>query len=64
MDLKHQAAEDLAQMGAWSEDSLGYAREHGQRQLVWLLEAARGKVELEDALLALPSEEHLRQKST
>ena len=45
MDLKHKAAEDLAQVRAWSEDSLGYAREHGQRQLVWLLEAARGKVE-------------------
>ena len=34
MDLKHKAAEDLAQVRAWSEDSLGYAREHGQRQLV------------------------------
>ena len=59
MDLKHKAAEDLAQVRAWSEDSLGYAREHGQRQLVWQLEAVRGEVELEDALLALPSGEHL-----
>ena len=59
MDLKHKAAEDLAQVRAWSEDSLGYAREHGQRQLVWQLEAVRDGVELEDALLALPSGEHL-----
>ena len=61
MDLKHKAAEELAKMGAWSQDSLGYAREHGQRQLVWLLETVRGEVELEDALLALPSGEHLRR---
>jgi hypothetical protein len=60
VDLKHKAAEELAKMGAWSQDSLGYAREHGQRQLVWLLETVRGEVELEDALLALPSGEHLR----
>lgn len=59
MDLKHKAAGKLAQMEAWSQDSLGYAREHGQRQLVWQLEAVRGEVELEDALLALPSGEHL-----
>ena len=60
MNLKHKAAEELAKMGAWSQDSLGYAREHGQRQLVWLLETVRGEVELEDALLALPSGEHLK----
>jgi hypothetical protein len=60
VDLKHKAAEDLAQVRAWSEDSLGYAREHGQRQLLWQLEAVRDGVELEDALLALPSGEHLR----
>jgi hypothetical protein len=60
VDLKHKAAEELAKMGAWSQDSLGYAREHGQRQLVWLLETVRGEVELEDALLALPSGEHLK----
>jgi len=62
VDLKHKAAEELAKMGAWSQDSLGYAREHGQRQLVWLLETVRGEVELEDALLALPSGEHLRRR--
>ena len=59
MDLKHKAAGKLAEMGAWSEDSLGYAREHGQRQLLWQLEAVRDGVELEDALLALPAGEHL-----
>ena len=59
MDLKDKAAEDLAQVRAWSEDSLGYAREHGQRQLLWQLEAVRDGVELEDALLALPAGEHL-----
>jgi hypothetical protein len=59
VDLKHKAAGELAEMGTWSEDSLGYAREHGRHKLVWLLEAVRGEVELEDALLALPAGEHL-----
>ncbi len=59
MDLKHKASEDLAQMRAWSEGSLGYAREQGQPKLVWQLEVVRDEVELEDALLALPPGEHL-----
>ncbi len=59
MDLNHKAARELVKMAVWSEGSLGYAREHGQRKLVWLLEAVRVEVELEDALLALPVGEHL-----
>ena len=59
MDLKDKAAEELAEMAVWTEDSLGYAREHGRRKLVRLLEAVRGEVKLEDALLALPLGEHL-----
>ena len=59
MDLNHKAAEELAGMMVWSEESLGYAREHGQRKLVWLLEAVRVEVKLEDALLALPVGERL-----
>ena len=59
MELDHKAAEELAEMTLWSEDSLGYAREHGQRKLVWLLEAVRVEVKLEDALLTLPLREHL-----
>ncbi len=59
MDLNHKAAKELARMAAWSEESLGYAREHGQRKLVWLLEAVRVEINLEKALLALPVGEHL-----
>ena len=59
VDLNHKAARELARMAAWSEESLGYAREHGQRKLVWLLEAVRVEVKLEKALLALPVGEHL-----
>jgi hypothetical protein len=36
VDLNHKAAEELAEMVVWSENSLGYARKHGQRKLVWL----------------------------
>ncbi len=54
MDLNHKAARELARMAVWSEESLGYACEHGQRKLVWLLEAVRVEIKLEDALLALP----------
>ena len=46
-------------MAIWSRDALEYAREHRQRKLIWLLEAVRVEVKLEDALLALPLGEHL-----
>ncbi len=59
MDLDHKTTEDLAKMEVWSRDSMGYAREHGQRKLVWLVEAVRVEVELEEALLASPLGEHL-----
>ena len=59
MDLNHKTAKELARMAVWSEESLGYAREHGQRKLVWLLEAVRVEINLENALLALPVGEHL-----
>ena len=59
VDLYHKATGDLAKIADWTEDSLGYAREHGQRKLGWLLEAVRVEVELENALLALPLGEHL-----
>ena len=59
MDLKDKAAEELAEMTVWTEDSLGYAHERGQRKLVWLLEAVGDEVKLEDAWLAVRSGEHL-----
>ena len=59
MDLDHKTTENPAKMAVWSRDSLGHAREHGQRKLVWLLEAVRVEIELENALLALPLGEHL-----
>jgi hypothetical protein len=59
VDVDHKATQDLAKMAVWSEDSLGYAHEHGQRKLAWLLEAVRVEVKLENALLALPLGEHL-----
>ena len=60
MDLDHKAAEELlVKMAAWAEGSLGYAHEHAQRKLVWLLEAVRAEVKLEEALLALPLGVHL-----
>jgi hypothetical protein len=55
-------SEDLAEMAAWSEDSLGYAREHGQRKLIWLLEAIRLELELEDALLTIGGVPRLRTR--
>ncbi len=55
MDLDHKTTGDLAKMAVWSQDSLEYAREHGQRKSVWLLEAVRVEVEL----LTLPLGEHL-----
>jgi hypothetical protein len=59
VNLDHKATEDLAKMELWSQDSLEYAREHGRRKLIWLLEAVRVEVKLEDALLALPLAQHL-----
>jgi hypothetical protein len=59
VDLDRKATEDLAKMAVWSQESLEYAREHGQRKLIWLLEAVRVEVKLEDALLTLPLGEHL-----
>jgi hypothetical protein len=59
VDLDHKASEDLAQMAVWSEKSLGHAREHGQRKLVWLLGAVKTELEFEGALHALPPGEHL-----
>ncbi len=62
VNLDHKATEDPAKMAIWSQDSLEYAYDHGQRKLIWLLEAVRVEVKLEDALLALPLEEHLGSK--
>jgi hypothetical protein len=59
VDLDYKATEDLAEMAIWSQDSLEYAREHGQRKLIWLLEAVRVEVKLEDALLTIALREHL-----
>jgi hypothetical protein len=59
VNFDYKATEDLARMELWSQDSLEYAREHGQRKLTWLLEAVRVEVKLEDALLTLPMGEHL-----
>ena len=43
----------------WTEVSLRYAREHGQRKLAWVLGAVKDDVEFEGALGALPPGEHL-----
>jgi hypothetical protein len=59
VDLDHKITENPAKMAVWSRDALRYVRERSQRRSVWLLEAVRVEVELEDALLALPLEEHL-----
>ncbi len=59
MDLDHKPSEDLIKTAIWLEHSLGYAREHGRRKLVGLLETVGVEAKLESALLALPSREHL-----
>jgi hypothetical protein len=59
VELEHRAAEDLAKVATWSENSLRYAREHGQQRVVRLLEAVGAEIKLEGALLALPLGEHL-----
>jgi hypothetical protein len=55
----HITPEDFVKRSVWVEISLGYAREHGKRKLVWLLGAVKDDVEFEGALVALSSGEHL-----
>jgi hypothetical protein len=62
VNLDHGATEEPAKMAIWSRDSLEYAHDCGQRKIIWLLEAVRDEVQLEDALLALPWGEHLGSK--
>jgi hypothetical protein len=57
VDLYHEATEDLAKTVVWTEDSLRYAREHGQRGLARLLVAVKADVEFQRTLRAVPSEE-------
>jgi hypothetical protein len=59
VDPYHKTTGNLAKLAAWSRDSLIYACEHSKRRSVWLLEAVRVEVRLEEAMLALPSGEHL-----
>jgi len=59
VDLDYKATEDLAKMARWLHDSLEYARERAQPKLIWLLEAVRVEVKVEDTLLALPLGGHL-----
>jgi hypothetical protein len=59
VDLDHKPTEELAKTAVWLEDSLGYAREHGRRKLVGLLQTVGAQVDLEGALLALPPGGHL-----
>ena len=54
VDLDHRATEDLAKTAVWAEDSLGYAREHGQRELRRLLEAVKADVEFQGTSLVGP----------
>jgi hypothetical protein len=49
-----KASAELAKATIWSEDSLGYARERGQRKLVWLLGEVKADVEFESSLRSLP----------
>ena len=53
VQVDHKASEDLAKRTGWTEDSLGYARDHGQRKLVRLLEAVKADVEFEWTSLAV-----------
>jgi hypothetical protein len=62
VNLDQRATEDLAQMELWSQVSLGYAREHGQRKLISLLEAVRVEVKLENALLTVGGAPRLRTR--
>ena len=47
VQVDHKAFEDLSERAVWVEDSLGYARKHGERTLVRLLEAVKDDVEFE-----------------
>lgn len=60
MSPDQKVSADLAKAAIWSEDSLGYVRERGQRKLVWLLEAVKADVEFEGSIRATPSRGHLR----
>ena len=51
---EQKASADLANAAIWSEDSLGYARERGQRKLAWLLGEVKADVEFEGSLRSLP----------
>ena len=53
VQVDHKASEVLAKRTGWTEDSLGYARDHGQRKLVRLLEAVKADVEFEGTLLVV-----------
>ena len=59
MDLDQKISEDLEKRTIWTENSLGYAREHDQRKLVGLLGAVKTDAEFERTLLATASGEHL-----
>ena len=50
VQLEHKASEDLSERAVWVEDSLGYARKHGERTLVRLLEAVKDDVEFAGTL--------------
>ena len=45
MDLDHKTSEDLAKRRVWTENSLGYAREHDQRKLAAKFKAVADEVE-------------------
>jgi hypothetical protein len=55
VDLDHKTSEDLAKRRVWTENSLGYAREHDQRKLAGLLGVVKADAECQRALLAAPS---------
>ena len=50
VQMDHKASEDIAKRAVWAEDSLGYARDHGQRRLVHLLEAVKSEIAFEGTL--------------
>jgi hypothetical protein len=50
VQLDHKVSEDIAKRAVWTEDSLGYARDHAQRKAVHLLEAVKADFEFEGTL--------------
>ena len=58
VDPSHMTPENFVERSDWTEVSLGYAREHGQCKLAWLLGAVKDEVEFKGALGALPPGEH------